>query len=133
MAADSRKMVVVTLLVIAFLSYSSYIYYRLPVNKYAVDPNAEDGKMVWQKYNCNACHQIYGLGGYLGPDLTNIYSLKGADYIKPLVNFGPRTMPAFHLSDIELKDLIAYLKSVDASGKSDPRTFTIHSNGTIAQ
>jgi nitric oxide reductase subunit C len=59
--------------------------------------------------------------------------MKGPDYIKSLVNFGPGSMPTFHLSSKALHDLIAYLKSVDASGKSDPRTFTIHSNGTIAQ
>jgi nitric oxide reductase subunit C len=62
MAADSRKIVVATLLVVAFLSYSCFIYYRLPVKNYAVNPDAAAGKMVWQQYNCNACHQIYGLG-----------------------------------------------------------------------
>ncbi len=35
---------------------------------------AAAGKLLYQKYNCQACHQIYGLGGYMGPDLTNVYS-----------------------------------------------------------
>ncbi|HEY0678577.1 MAG TPA: cytochrome c, partial [Chitinophagaceae bacterium] len=71
------------------------------------------------------------LGGYLGPDLTNVYSQKGPLLIKAFLQNGTPVMPNFHLSNNEIEALTAYLKHIDASGKSDPRTFTINIDGTI--
>ena len=42
-------------------------------------------------------------------------------------------MPNMDLTDSEIEELLAYLKDVDQSGKADPRTFTINTNGTIHQ
>jgi hypothetical protein len=42
-------------------------------------------------------------------------------------------MPNFHLSEQERSDLIEYLKTVDASGNADPKTFKIYTDGTIEQ
>ena len=63
--------------------------------------------MVWQKYNCQSCHQLYGLGGYLGPDLTNVYSAKGKGelFIKAFLHAGTKQMPSFDLSKEEEKEL----------------------------
>lgn len=133
MVADKQKMIVVALLIAAFLCHSLYLYLSLPVKNYTINEETGKGKLVWQQYNCNACHQVYGLGGYLGPDLTNIYSLRGTDYIKAFLNNGTGTMPNFHLTEQEMNALLAYLKSIDASGKSDPRSFTIKYDGTIEQ
>lgn len=132
MIRDKQKYFVALVLVCSFLLYTFYLYSSLPVNKTA-EPAAAHGKFVWQQYNCNACHQVYGLGGYLGPDLTNTYSLKGKEYIKAFLQSGTPIMPNFHLNNEEMDALIAYLKSLDASGKSDPRTFTINMDGTIEQ
>ncbi len=95
--------------------------------------DAAEGRMIWQKYNCQACHQLYGLGGYLGPDLTNLYSTKGKDdiYIRAIIGSGTRQMPPFKLAENEMTLLIEFLKMTDASGKSDPRNFDIHMNGMI--
>ena len=94
-----------------------------------------NSKLVWQKYNCQSCHQLYGLGGYLGPDLTDVYSTpgKGKDYIKAMLSSGIKQMPAFHLSDQEFNQLTAFLKSVDESGNSDPRKFTQLKSGMIEE
>ena len=94
---------------------------------------ADQGKMNWQKYNCGSCHQVYGLGGYLGPDVTNSYTHRGADYIRAFLKGGTPVMPDFHLDDKAIQSLVVYLKSIDASGKSDPRTYTINNNGSIEQ
>ncbi len=133
MASDRQKIIIVSLLSTAFLSYSIFIYWSLPVKQYPISNVISRGKFVWQKYNCNACHQIYGLGGYLGPDLTNVYSIRGAGYIKAFLLNGTATMPNFHMKEQEISDLLSFLKNIDASGKSDPRTFTIQNNGTIEQ
>lgn len=120
-------------LLAVFSCYTLFVY-KLPVNNDEV--NADEvmkGKMIWQKKNCLACHQIYGLGGFLGPDLTNIYSNKekGPLYITAFVKAGTPSMPSFDLKEDEMQSLLAFLQHVSASGKSDPKTFKINSNGTI--
>ena len=119
-----------------FLIYSFSIYIIPFKEKAAVgfDPGqAAFGRLVWQKHNCQSCHQLYGLGGYLGPDLTNIISnpQKGEVVIAPLVKYGVKQMPAFDLTDYELSVLIQFLKSTDASGISDPRNFIKDNFGMI--
>lgn len=133
MLSDTKKLIIFLFLIAGFLFYSFFIYSALPVKNIKVSPEVSKGKLVWQQYNCNACHQVYGLGGYLGPDLTNAYSLKGPDYIKAFLKSGTATMPDFRLNEKEIKYLLAYLQNMDASGKADPKTFTINSNGTIQQ
>jgi nitric oxide reductase subunit C len=133
MASDRQHFMIITVLMTAFLSYSIYLYSALPVKPQPLNKEADSGKLTWQKYNCNACHQVYGLGGYLGPDLTNTYSVRGAAYIQAFLKTGTATMPDFKLSDKEINDLISFMKVIDASGKSDPKTFTLHHDGTIEQ
>lgn len=133
MLSDKKKVITALTLVTGFLFYSFFIYSTLPVKYVKVVPEVSKGKLVWQQYNCNACHQVYGLGGYLGPDLTNEYSVKGPDYIKAFLKSGTVTMPNFHLNEEEIKDLLSYLQNIDLSGKADPRTFTINTDGTIQQ
>jgi len=133
MAFEKKKTLVAVLLISAFLFYSFHLYTSLPFRIQPISVAASKGKLIWQKYNCTSCHQIYGLGGYLGPDLTNAYSMRGPDYIKVFLLGGTTTMPNFHLKEDEISSLIAYLQNVDSSGKSDPRTFRINTNGTIEQ
>ena len=127
------KTIIVTTGVSLFLIYSGYLYSHLPRGEKPLNTLADQGKMNWQKYNCGACHQVYGLGGYLGPDLTNTYSKKGADFITALLKGGTPVMPNFHLDDSTIHTLVSYLKDIDATGKSDPRTYTINSDGSIQQ
>ncbi len=120
-------------LCLTFIIYSFSIYLT---PGYLKNPEAETvaaGRLVWQKYNCQSCHQLYGLGGYLGPDLTNVYSAKGKGelFIKAFLHTGTKQMPSFALSKEEEKDLIAFLKSTDHSGIADPRNFVIKSTGMI--
>lgn len=78
------------------------------------------GKQLFQQYNCSACHQLYGLGGYLGPELTTAWSdpHRGEAYIKALLKSGGSRMPNFHLKDHEVNALTAYLKYVDSTAIS---------------
>lgn len=133
MVSSRQKNGLMLFLVLGFLSYSLFLYTSLPVKSVADKKEEGEGKLVWQQYNCNACHQVYGLGGYLGPDLTNVYSKRGPAFIQAFLTSGTGAMPVFHLSKQESKVLLAFLKDIDASGKSDPKTFTIHYDGTIEQ
>ncbi len=117
-----------------FIIYSASIYFHPPVNKHTSVIHiqlAGKGKLVWQKYNCQSCHQLYGLGGYLGPDLTNIYShpKKGEMVIRAMIKSGTRQMPSFDLKEEEILALLEFLKSTDVSGSADPREFNINEFG----
>lgn len=133
MHADHHKIIIVAGLVFAFLCYSIGLYSFLPEPDPNPDSQVQSGKLVWQKYNCVACHQVYGLGGYLGPDLTNVISKRGSDYTRAFLQNGTDIMPNLHLTDQEIDHLLSYLQDLDKSGISDPRTFTIKSSGTISQ
>lgn len=75
------------------------------------------GVNVWQSKNCAACHSIFGLGGHLGPDLTNTYGEKGAAYIDFVLKNGLQNMPKLELSQTERKQLISYLEHINNLGK----------------
>jgi nitric oxide reductase subunit C len=103
-----------------FLAYTGAVYYYCdPVgDRNKATTEALAGLETWQKYNCQSCHQVYGLGGYLGPDLTNAASAKNPDYLRTFIRYGSGRMPNLHLHDKEVEDIIAFLNWVDKSGRS---------------
>lgn len=133
MLPEKNKLYIISLLIISFLAYSGFIYKSLPFRNSVISEESSHGKILWQQYNCTACHQVYGLGGYLGPDLTNTFSKKGPAYISAFLKSGTVIMPNFNLDQNEITALIAYLKSIDKTGSADPRTFTKNYDGTIEQ
>ncbi len=79
---------------------------------------AIEGEQLFQQNNCTACHQLFGLGGYLGPDLTNIISNKnkGPLYAKAFLNSGIKSMPKFNFTEQEQEALVQFLTEVDQCG-----------------
>lgn len=130
-----KPIFVFTLICSAFLVYSFSIYLQPIPTPHSNSDLATKGKMVWQKYNCQSCHQLFGLGGYLGPDLTNTYGEegKGPQFIKAMLEVGTKQMPVFKLSETEMTELLAFMEAMNQTGMSDPRSFNIHPNGMISQ
>jgi nitric oxide reductase subunit C len=101
--------------------YSFIVYTKAteaaPVISATEQQEIRKGKQLFQEYNCIACHQFYGLGGYLGPDLTKAWSDKnrGEAYIKAMLKSGGARMPKYELSDADINALSAYLKFADRS------------------
>lgn len=133
MMTDRPKKLIAFLLIFSFIIYTICIYFNFSQTNVRISAPAQEGKLVWQQYGCNSCHQVYGLGGYLGPDLTNVYSKGGSGYIKAFLKSGTEVMPKFQLTENEINNLAAYLKVVDSSGKSSPHLFKINYDGTIQQ
>lgn len=112
------------LYVIAFLltTFGLYNYVVYNTEGYIaaekLSPQAVKGQELFQSNRCWSCHQLYGLGGYLGPDLTNVYSdeKKGPLYIKAFLNSGVKSMPQFHFDEVEKDAIVEYLKQVDETG-----------------
>ncbi len=113
------RIVLIVLLGI-FVVYNVVIYQHTDStnNNIALSSSAKRGSVLYQKNNCTACHQFYGLGGYLGPDLTNCVSnpKRGPEYIKAMLNSGVKSMPLFHFTENEANDILAFLTHVDSTG-----------------
>jgi nitric oxide reductase subunit C len=121
----SRKTTVFFILFICYAAFSAWVYTSGTEQRKngRITAEALAGKVLWQQKNCIACHQLYGLGGYLGPDLTHIISdpSKGKIYAAAFIKTGGTTMPDFHFNDKETAAIIAYLNYVDASEGNNDR------------
>lgn len=112
-------LIVIAILLLTFGLYN-YIVYNTEgyIAAEKLSSKAVKGQQLFQSNRCWSCHQLYGLGGYLGPDLTNIYSdeKKGPLYIKAFLNSGIKSMPQFHFDEEEKDAIVEYLKQVDETG-----------------
>jgi mono/diheme cytochrome c family protein len=84
----------------------------------------ECGELLFQNKGCIGCHVIQGEGGAVGPNLTNVYSEKGEDYVRQSIlnpnaviaeGFQANVMPQNFsqlLSEEELSFIVSYLASV---------------------
>lgn len=114
-----------------FTSYSIYLYCYCDKGKEVVLAHeAFSGRALWQKHNCQSCHQLYGLGGYMGPDLTNIISTSDNKRVFTFIKYGTGKMPDLHLTDSEVNNLIAYLAWINKTGKSMVPKDNVHWTGT---
>ncbi len=129
-----KNILVITILVTIFSIYNLSIYTSNKKGKVIqLSENAIQGEVLWQNNNCWSCHQLYGLGGYLGPDLTNIYSTqnKGPLYIKSFLNSGIKAMPKFNFSEQEKEALVSFLQQVDSTGFYPNTNAIIKPNGWV--
>ena len=83
------------------------------------------GKEVWEEHDCIGCHTLMGEGAYYAPELANVYTRRGPQFIKSWIKTQPtgapgrRQMPHFDLTEAELDALVAFLKwtdEIDAAG-----------------
>lgn len=94
-------------------------------NYFANGGNADSGKKLFTQKNCIQCHQIGGVGGVLGPSLDAVARAGSPiDIAAAMWNHGPgmaekmaqRGVNRPTLNASEMRDLIAYLKSVAPQG-----------------
>ena len=94
---------------------------------------ARYGQQLFQDNNCVACHQFYGLGGYMGPDLTNVISTRGEAVSRAFITAGSARMPNFGLSTEEVDALVTFLTFVDQTGTYPPTDYDVSWIGSVAQ
>lgn len=72
------------------------------------------GLKVYNEQGCSACHQIRGVGGQTGPDLSRAgRRWEEADIRRQIVTPKNDEMPAYDgLSPQQLDDLVTFLKSL---------------------
>ena len=91
---------------------------RIPArsNVAELTPAVVRGKHLWETRNCIGCHTLLGEGAYFAPELGNVYTRRGPEFIKAWIKAQPtgapgrRQMPNFNLSEEQLDDLVAFLK-----------------------
>mgnify|MGYP003393086175 CR=1 FL=1 len=99
-------------------------------NDEPADATIRSGMSTWQEQNCQSCHQLYGLGGYMGPDLTNTFTSKGGPRIRTFIRYGTGRMPSHALNETEIEGLVAFLGWVASTGTSKVPPEAVHWSGT---
>lgn len=94
----------------------------------ALSEEAQKGRDLYLKNNCQSCHQIYGYGGILGPDLTNFVSRfpepsRRQSRLATILTLGNLQMPAFHMPPGDIRAMEAYLIELDKTGISQPSAY----------
>ena len=78
----------------------------------------EEGKDIYSKMNCFACHGMNGEGNAIGPNLTDDYSINGCDFqdVFNIVKNGKpaKGMTAFkgQISDTRIQKVSSYIWSI---------------------
>lgn len=117
MSSNYKFLILLTLLV-TFLVYTASVYTKgtaLSESNPMLDTAAIHGKVLWQKYNCSSCHQVYGLGGFIGPDLTTTISRKGDAYARAIMLSGTKRMPHYGMTEQEADAITKFLSYVDST------------------
>ncbi len=132
MDQTKKYLLIILALITVFLVYNYFLYTnKSNYGTIQLTPLALKGERVWLHNNCNACHQLYGLGGYLGPDLTNEYEKKGPGFIKAMAISGVKAMPIFKLNEFENNALVQFLKEVSQTGYFPNTSAKIKTNGWV--
>ncbi len=111
MVTPLAKQILLTVLVGAFVVQTALVYSDELHGP--IDDAAVRGRVLWHEYGCQVCHQLYGQGGFLGPDLTNAHRTLDSTRLTSLLTVGSGQMPAFRLDATDIADLRAYLRALD--------------------
>ncbi len=116
------KVNVIIFLLSAYITFSCWVY-GSGTSSAEMPSMAVNGKALWHKHNCQNCHQVFGLGGYMGPDLTTVTGDKsrGKAYARAMLMNGGTRMPKFHFSEGEADELVAYLEYVNSESGMQKR------------
>ncbi len=111
---------VISSVLFAALTYDTQLKFSKKTHEDKLTAQVVSGKWIWQKYNCNDCHTILGIGAYYAPDLTKVTTSRDSEWLKRFIKDPAkvwpqeRKMPNLHLSDQEISDVIAFLSWVSA-------------------
>lgn len=114
MFIGSTVVVSAILLVLTIMSHQSYPERTHPEN---ITDSVALGKKVWEKHACIDCHTLLGEGAYYAPELGNVISRRGEEYVRAVLETAAvqgwgttRKMPKFDLSKEDIDSLIAFFK-----------------------
>lgn len=121
------RVVIFLLAVVCFFVQTGFVYLDYPRERSAQEfsEEAKRGLTLWRKNNCQACHQIYGYGGFLGPDLTNVVARRPIEDWTDILTLGRKQMPAFDFDEEERTAILSFLGEINETGTSIPHFATL--------
>lgn len=111
MYTPSKRKLLVGVLAVCFFVQTGLVYSdqrEAPLSEEAVR-----GRKLYHENACQVCHQLYGQGGFLGPDLTNVSTGLDSMRLRSLLTVGSGQMPALSFSDAQITDMRAFLREID--------------------
>jgi nitric oxide reductase subunit C len=104
-------------LVAAFCGQSALVYLdETAAPAMRLSARGVQGRALWHRHNCQVCHQIYGFGGFLGPDLTNAAQRLTRARLDEVLTQGNAQMPAFHFDAEQIDAIETFLQELDRTG-----------------
>jgi len=104
-------------LVAAFCGQTAMVYLDdTAENLPKMSPLGVQGRRLWHEHNCQVCHQIYGFGGFLGPDLTNAIQRLSRARLDEMLTKGNAQMPAFHFDSEQIDAIETFLGELSDTG-----------------
>lgn len=110
-ATPTAKRVALAALVGAFAFQTALVYSDERGDP--LDDVARRGRTLWHEHGCQVCHQLYGQGGFLGPDLTNAFGRVDTLRFRTLLTLGSGQMPAFQFTETQVTAMRAFLEALD--------------------
>ena len=111
MASPAAKKLLMTVLVACFLVQTALVYTDRKAEP--LSEQALQGRRLWHENACQVCHQLYGQGGFLGPDLTNAASRMDEARLTSLLTVGSGQMPALGFGADQITQITAFLEAMD--------------------
>ncbi|MGY8777895.1 MAG: c-type cytochrome [Longimicrobiales bacterium] len=105
------KKVMLSVLVVCFAIQTGLVYSDSV--DLTLSEDAVEGRKLFHDGSCQVCHQLWGQGGFLGPDLTNAASRLDETRLVSLLTVGSGQMPAFNYSPEQIGHLRAFLEEID--------------------
>lgn len=111
MFSPSSKKIMLSALVACFALQTGLVY--SDDVDIVLSADAVEGRKLFHDGSCQVCHQLWGQGGFLGPDLTNAASRVDETRLASLLTVGSGQMPAFDYDADELRYMRAFLEEID--------------------
>jgi nitric oxide reductase subunit C len=123
-------------LVLTFVG-QTWLVYGDEGTEVRLEGDALAGSQLWHDGGCQTCHQIYGYGGFIGPDLTNLRGRLGAPgmaaRLDDVLVTGPGQMPDFGMPPEDRARIGAFLTEMDRTGSGQARLLGGPSGSVWAQ
>jgi nitric oxide reductase subunit C len=132
MVTPSHKKRLLSVLVLCFVGQTALVYGDR--REEPLSAEALRGREIFHDEACQVCHQLYGQGGFLGPDLTNVHSRVDEARFRSLLTVGSGQMPALALEAAQISDLRAFFREIDRPdlGRGQLRLGSVDGDGPQA-
>lgn len=118
---SARNMFIVATVVVTavflYLTYLSHASFPGSTHPENITAQVAHGKEVWERHACIDCHTLLGEGAYYAPELGNVITRRGEEYVRTVLETDAvqgwgttRKMPKFDLSKEDINDLIEFFK-----------------------